>query len=684
MALFGSLLANASASTNHLVGIKALPLPDNRVRLIFQFSSPLKQKPTSFTMKKPAMLVFDFLSVNKKIDGSLSNAKVGVGVLSKYSLVGSPKRLRAVLSLDKVVTYSSSIHGNQFNVTLAGNSAYKRFDKPVAFYSNNNIQARYKIKGVDFRGADKKGGKLILRTSSSHASVEVEQQNNQLLVKLPKTRIPSQYLRRLDVVDFHTPAQVISAFQKGSDAEFVIDTKGDYGHFAYQVDRTFYIEVFPLTAEEIKRAKLAKKVYSGKRISLNFQNISVRAVLQLIAEFTKQNIVVSDDVNGKITLHLNKVPWDQALAIIMKTRGLSKRKMGDVILVAPSEEISNREKSEIAAIEQSKELAPLLSELMQINYAKASEISALLVNKDVTMLSSRGSLSVDARTNAIWIQDTASKLAELKALIKKLDVPVRQVLIEARVVIINRNFEQDLGIRFGVTKPDSLSGTIAGANEVAGGTAPSATTTTVNGVPTNRLNLDLAAAPTTGTAASIGLALAKLGHGVLLDLELSALEIEGKGEVISSPRLITANQQEATIEAGEEIPYLEASSSGAATIAFKKAVLKLQVTPQITPDNKIILDLKVNQDTTSATLFNGVPAILTKQIQTNVLVSNGQTVVLGGIYKQDKTQSVNRIPFLGEMPFIGPLFRNKQQVVKKEELLIFITPKVIKHSFMTS
>lgn len=686
MVVLGVLMPFAIANaqqTNNVIGVKVLPLPDERVRLIFQFDKPLTQKPSDFQMKKPAKLVFDFVGIGKSMPEEFLNKLVNVGVLERYTIVTTPNRMRAVLSLRKIVPFTTDITGSQFNVTLAGKSAIRKFDKPASFYSNRNVRTRFKVEGVDFRGSSKEGGKLIIRASSSSLDVDVTQQGNGVLVKLANTRIPGKFLRRLDVGDFHTPAKAINAYQRGKMAQFKIDTKGDFGHFAYQVNKKVYVEVFPLTEEEIKKAKLKKEVYTGKRISLNFQNISVRSVLQLIADFTNENIVVSDGVQGNITLHLNKVPWDQALSIIMKTRGLSKRKMGSVTLIAPAQEITAREKAEVAALQQSKELAPLLSELMQINYAKASEIAALLKNKDVTMLSNRGTMSVDARTNSLWIQDTAAKLAELKDLIKKLDVPVRQVLIEARVVIVNKDFEQDLGIRFGVTRPDSLSGTLAGANEVRGGTDPAATTT-VLGVPTNRLNLDLAAAPTTGSAASIGLALAKLGNGILLDLELSALEIEGKGEVISSPRLITANQQEATIEAGEEIPYLEASSSGAATISFKKAVLSLKVTPQITPDNKIILDLKVNQDTPSATRFNGVPAILTKQIETNVLVSNGQTIVLGGIYKQDKKSTVNRVPFLGEMPFIGSLFRNKQQITKREELLIFITPKIIKHSFMTS
>jgi type IV pilus assembly protein PilQ len=679
--------AKVLAKETSIIGVKVLPLPDERVRLILQFDKKLTKKPANFVMKDPAKLVFDFADVKKNMPDEFLNKLVRVGALERYTIVTTPKRMRAILSLKQVMPYTTDISGKQFNITITGNAALKRFEKRTSFYSNRNVRTRFKVEDVDYRGTKNEGGKLVIRMSNSHMDVDVAQHGSKIIAKFNNTRIPGKYLRRLDVSDFHTPAKIVDAYQRGKTAEFAIQTKGDFGHFAYQVNNKFYIEVFPLTEEEIKRAKLRKEVYTGKRISLNFQNIDVRSVLQLIADFTDQNIVISDKVVGKVTLHLNKVPWDQALSIIMKTRGLSKRKMGNVTLIAPSDEIAAREKAEIAALEQSKGLAPLLSELMQINYAKASEIAELLKNKNVSMLSDRGALSVDARTNSVWIQDTAAKLAEIKELVKKLDVPVKQVLIEARIVIVNKDFERDLGIRFGVTRPDSLSGTLAGANEVrASGSAESTKTVetrTGYPVPANRLNLDLAA-PSTATPASIGLALAKLGNGILLDLELSALEIEGKGEVISSPRLITANQQEAIIESGEEIPYLEASSSGAATVSFKKAVLSLKVTPQITPDNKIILDLKVNQDTPGTLTVNNVPSITTKQIETNVLVSNGQTVVLGGIYKQDKKSAINRVPFLGEMPFIGSLFRNRQQITKREELLIFITPKIIKHSFMTS
>ncbi len=564
------------------------------------------------------------------------------------------------------------------SLTLNGPFKQSVYQRREVFYANRHVKTKHRVNDVDFRGSGKNAGKLVIRISDPNMNVDVNQRGTKIYVKLFDTKIPGKFIRRLDVQDFHTPAKTVDSYQRGRNAQFVLSTKGDYGHFAYQVDKDFVVEVFPLTAEEIKRAKLKKQVFTGKRISLNFQNVAVRSVLQLIADFTKQNLVVSDGVSGNITLRLNQIPWDQALSIILKTRGLVKRQMGDVMLIAPASEVTAREKQELAQIQQSKALAPLLSELMQINYAKAADIAALVNNKENTMLSKRGRINVDVRTNSIWIQDTAAKLQEIKDLVVKLDIPVRQVLIEARIVIVNKDTEKNLGIRWGVTNPDIISGTLEGANVMRGGTDPSA-------VPlSQRLNVDLAAPLTTGTAGTFGLALAKIGKGVLLDLELSALESEGKGEVISSPRLITANQQAASIEAGEEIPYQEAASSGATTIAFKKAVLSLLVTPQITPDNKIILDLAVNQDQPSTQRFNGVPAILTKQIETNVLVNNGQTIVLGGIYKQDTKEAINRVPFFSDIPLIGALFKNRQDIVKREELLIFITPKIIRHSFMTS
>ncbi|MGL6029049.1 MAG: type IV pilus secretin PilQ, partial [Legionella sp.] len=374
---------------------------------------------------------------------------------------------------------------------------------------------------------------------------------------------------------------------------------------------------------------------------------------------------------------------DQALDIILSTQGLEKRQTGNVMLIDTKDAMTKQEAQELENQKVIQKLEPIRSSLLQNNYAKAADIALLIKDKQNSLLSDRGKISVDARTNTLWIQDTGIKIEEIRELIKELDIPVKQVLIEARIVEMSKDFSQDIGIRWGVSRPTHLSGTLNGANQLAQGVQPAFTTSprVITQPYTERLNLDLAAAPTSGLPpASLGIALAKLGDNILLDLELSALESEGKAELISSPRLMTTNQQAATIESGREIPYQEATSSGATAVAFKKAVLSLQVTPQITPDNKILLELKINQDVPAPELYNGVPAIITKEIQTNVLINNGQTIVLGGIYKQDKNRAIRRIPFLGELPVIGSFFRNKQTTLANEELLIFITPKIITNS----
>jgi type IV pilus assembly protein PilQ len=409
-----------------------------------------------------------------------------------------------------------------------------------------------------------------------------------------------------------------------------------------------------------------------QQLSLNFQDIKVRAVLQLLAQFKGLNIVVSDAVQGSMTLHLENVPWDQALAIVLQSQGLGKKQIGNILLIAPLADIAVHEKQALQAEQQLQDLEPLQSVLIQMNYGKATDTAALLQqNKSGTsLLSSRGSVSVDARTNTLWVQDTPEKLAVIRSLIKQLDVPVKQVLIAARIVNVDSGFEQELGVRFGVTKTPHVSGTLPGANALASGTA-------VGDVPfAQRLNVDL---PVTqqGTG-SIGLALAKLAPGTLLDLELSALESEGGGQIISNPRLITADQQAAIIESGQEIPYQEQTSSGATNVAFKKAVLSLSVTPQVTPDHKIILTLKVNQDRANFNnLVLGVPPIDTRQIESQVLIDNGQTVVLGGIYETDNSKQVQRIPFFSSLPIVGALFRHSHIVNKRRELLIFVTPHII-------
>lgn len=663
----------AYSKDNSLISVKVLPLPENRVRIDFQFAKPLKQLPASFITQKPPRLVLDFISTDMQIPSDQKMKTIQLGSLHSYNIVSVGDRVRAILDLDRSVSYSGSTAGSVYSLVLNGKSNDLFENTKEVFITNQVVNAKHEIKRIDFRGIEKQGGRVLIDVSDTGIPIDVTQVGKEITVNFLNTRIPLNLMKRYDVSDFHSPVQIITMQQEGKNVRMTILNKGDYGHFVYQVNKQFMVDVFPLTAEEIRQAKLKKQVFTGKRISLNFQNISIRAVLQLLADFTGINMVVSDKVQGDITLRLNDIPWDQALDIILTTQGLDKRRKGNVMLIDTKSSMDKMEEEQLKSQQTIEKLEPIRSDLIQINYAKAADIAILIKDKQNSLLSERGKVSVDARTNTIWIQDTGTKIEEVRELIKQLDIPVKQVLIEARIVEVTKDFSQDIGIRWGVSRPTHLSGTLEGANELARGTAPA------NVIPLERrLNLDLAAAPLTGaTPASLGIALARLNDNILLDLELSALESEGRAELISSPRLITTNQQAAVIESGEEIPYQEATSSGATAVAFKKAVLSLKVTPQITPDGKILMDLQINQDTPSPQTFLGVPAIITKEIQTNVLVNNGQTIVLGGIYKQDKNKAINRIPFFGELPVVGVLFRNKQITLKNEELLIFITPRII-------
>ncbi|HAT1595262.1 TPA: type IV pilus secretin PilQ [Legionella pneumophila] len=671
--LISASLSMAYSKDNSLISVKVLPLPENRVRIDFQFSKPLKQLPASFITQKPPRLVLDFISTDMQIPADQKTKTIQLGSLHSYNIVAVGDRIRAILELDRSVSYSGSTAGSVYSLVLNGKSNDLFENSKEVFITNQVVNAKHEIKRIDFRGIEKQGGRVLIDVSDTGIPIDVTQVGKEIIVNFLNTKIPLNLMKRYDVSDFHSPVQIITMQQEGKKVRMTILSKGDYGHFVYQVNKQFMVDVFPLTAEEIRQAKLKKQVFTGKRISLNFQNISIRAVLQLLADFTGINMVVSDKVQGDITLRLNDIPWDQALDIILTTQGLDKRRKGNVMLIDTKASMDKMEEEQLKSQQTIEKLEPIRSDLIQINYAKAADIAVLIKDKQNSLLSDRGKISVDARTNTIWIQDTGTKIEEVRELIKQLDIPVKQVLIEARIVEVTKDFSQDIGIRWGVSRPTHLSGTLEGANELARGTAPA------NVVPLERrLNLDLAAAPLTGaTPASVGIALAKLNDNILLDLELSALESEGRAELISSPRLITTNQQAAVIESGEEIPYQEATSSGATAVAFKKAVLSLKVTPQITPDGKILMDLQINQDTPSPQTFLGVPAIITKEIQTNVLVNNGQTIVLGGIYKQDKNKVINRIPFFGELPVVGILFSNRQITLKNEELLIFITPRII-------
>lgn len=667
-------VSGAYAKENDLTGIHVQSLPDNRLRIDFQFVDNVKQPPASFLTEKPARLVLDFVDTISKIDAASKHKTLKLASINDYQVVSVGKRVRIIFNLIEAVRYSGTISGHVYTLILSG-VGRELIPQPNDLYvTHQKVNARYQIKKIDFQGNDKQGGRLTFDVSDPGIPVDVSQNGEAIVARFLSTKVPSRLIKRFDVIDFHSPTQYFTIRQEGKDAVITLTNKGDYGQYSYQVNKQFIIDVFPLSADEVQQAKLKKRVFMGKRISLNFQNIQIRAVLQLLADFTGVNIVVSDKVTGNITLRLNDVPWDQALDIILTTQGLDKREVGNVVLIDTSADFTMRENGALKEQEAAKKLAPIRSDLLQINYAKATDIATMLKDKNNSLLSERGVLSVDVRTNTIWLQDTGARIQEIRELVEKLDVPVKQVSIEARIVNMTKDCELDLGVRWGVSKPTHLSGTLEGANALAGGTAASA-------VPlAERLNLDLLAAPTNGIPASVGIALAKLGSGVLLDLELSALESEDRAEIVASPRLMTTNQQPAIIQSGEDIPYQESTSSGATAVAFKKAVLSLKVTPQITPDGKLLMDLQINQDSDSGKRVQNVPIILTKSIATSVLVNNGQTIVLGGIYQQSKSNQINRIPFLGTLPVLGNLFRSVDVKSSNDELLIFITPRIIANS----
>ncbi len=650
-------------------------LPGNRVQIRLRFSGEPPQPPLSFTIDNPARIALDFPNTHSQVPKRFS---VGVGVARSIHAIEARGRTRVVLNLDRMVPYETQVSGNDFYIILAGAPAAEGGGAVFAESASAQVPEaqRANIKNIDFSRGPAGEGRVIVTLSDPAIPVNVEQKANRIIVDFLGASLPKALERRLDVVDFATPVTLIDSFRHERGVRLIVENTGKFEHLAYQSDERFTLEVKPVTPEKEALARLKEPEYTGERLSLNFQDIEVRAVLQLIADFTGLNLVTSDSVRGNVTLRLKNVPWDQALDIILRTKGLAMRKAGNVILVAPSEEIAAREKQELESLQKAKELAPLFTDLIQVNYAKAADIAILLKAEENSLLSERGSVTVDERTNALLVRDTAEKLEEIRRLVGKLDIPVRQVLIESRIVVASDNFSRDLGVRTGFSTVEEFtsnttgftSGSLTAADTMVSSAPPPITMPALD----NRLNVNL---PVTSPAGQI--AFAVLGSDFLVDLELSAMQAEGEGEIISSPRVITANQSEAVIEQGTEIPYQQAASSGATAVAFKKAVLSLRVTPQITPDDRIIMDLQVNKDNVGKE-FLGIPSIDTREVKTQVLVDNGETVVLGGIYEQTRTRNVNKVPLLGDLPFLGALFRNTSKLDDKRELLIFVTPKILK------
>ncbi|MCX4186390.1 type IV pilus secretin PilQ [Methylophaga sp. OBS4] len=666
-------LVFATVTTAGAAELRALDysaLPGNKAKIQLTFSEPVS-KPNSFATDDPARIILDFAGVENKLQERTK--QINVGVTRSVSAVEAGERTRMVINLLQKVPYSISQSGNQLTVTIeSAHQVAKRSSSPDT-----------SVTDIDFRRGESGEARLIIKLDGTDTAMDVRQERGNIVVELANVGLPDNLHRRLDVMDFATPVKYIDTETKGNATQLTLTTEGEYEHLAYQSEQTLVIEVKPVSKDVQAAQQRDQFGYKGEKLSLNFQNIEVRAVLQLLADFTGMNLVTSDTVKGNLTLRLKNVPWDQALDIILKTKGLAMRQNGNVMLVAPAAEIAAREKQELEAQKQLVELEPLYTEIVEIKFAKADQLAQILKTDGKQgggsgqsgFLSPRGSITIDQRTNSLLIRDTADNLVGIRQVIEQLDKPVRQVLIESRIVIANNDFNKELGVRFGVTKEKSSGNKFI--NQAVTSGSLDATTQFLNGETIGfeeRMNVNL---PVDNPAGSIGLALAKLPFGTLLELELSAMQAEGKGEVISTPRVITSNQQQATIEQGTEIPYQEATSSGATNVSFKEAVLKLDVTPQITPDDRIVMDLEVSKDEVGE-VFLGVPSIDTRSVKTQVLVDNGETVVLGGIYEQSTSNNVTRVPFFGDLPYVGFLFKNKANEDRKRELLVFVTPKIVK------
>ncbi len=674
-------LGLSCAVARDLIGLDYSVMTGNAVQLVFTFSEQAVE-PRTFTIDEPARIALDFADTENKLQQR--NLQVGIGNMQSIISAASKGRTRVVINLSQKTDFVTNASGNQLTLTLAGSEL-----GATASESTQNTGSTASItstlpgiaKGVtniDFKRGPNGEGRIIINLTSTSISTDVWRENNIVHVELVGSELPEELQRRMDVSDFATPISNIDAIQDGANIHMTIASNGDFDHLAYQTDRVYTIEIAPISKDEEEKRKKEKFGFTGERLSLNFQDIEVRSVLQLLADFTGLNLVVSDSVEGNLTLRLKNVPWDQAMDIILKTKGLAQRRAGNVILIAPTDEIAAREKLELESRKQVEELERLRTEFIKVNYAKAEDMAALLNQKDNSILSPRGSVSVDIRTNTLLVKDTNSSLVSVRQLLVELDIPVRQVLIESRVVIASDDFSKELGVRFGVASRDSANST--GNTAVTSGTI-FGVNNEINGLSTadafNNLNVNL---PLQNPAGSFALALAKLPLGTLLEMELSAAQIEGRGEVVSSPRVITADSHTARIEQGVEIPYLELDD-GDATLQFRKAVLSLEVTPQITPDDRVIMDLDVHKDSQGETVDFGVglsaPSIDTREVQSQLLVDNGQTVVLGGIYETIQSTQVTRVPFFSDIPIIGNLFKSTNTVDDRSELLIFVTPKIL-------
>ena len=639
------------------------------------FKEPLAELPPGFSVAKPARIAFDFINT---VNGLNKSAQVfNEGDLKSANIVQADGRTRVVLNLNQAMTYESSLDGNSLLVKLMPSAVTSGTTQVEHFAQARPMQDTNSIRDINFRRGRDGEARINVDLSDSNAGIDIHQQGQNLIVDFVKVNVPEVLRKRLDVTDFGTPVVSMTTIQQGNNVRMTISPRGLWEHNAYQTDNQFVIEVKPVIENPNKLVQGSRGGYQGEKLSLNFQNVEVRRLLQVIGEFTGMNIVVSDSVGGSITLILKDVPWDQALDIILQQKGLDMRKNGNVILIAPREEIATKEKLEFESRAQIDDLEPLRTESFQLNYQKADEIKKLLTDANQRMLSKRGSAVVDARTNILFVQDTPGRLEDVRQLIAKVDLTVSQVMIEARIVEAGDSFAKNIGMRLGYHNMRSGSN-IAVGGSLADTGFHTGQAADVPNFPIDSNSVNLPATPRSGTAGVFSMILFNNSKTAFLNAEISALEADGRGKVVSSPRVMTANQVEALIEQGVEIPYQQATSSGATSISFRKANLALKVKPQITPDGKITMTLDINKDTPNTQLSTGAGvAIDTKHVKTEVLVDNGGTVVIGGIYTQTTRDNTQRIPFFGDLPYIGWLFKNREWIDDKTELLVFITPRIV-------
>lgn len=670
-----------------------------------ELAQPLAAVPAGFSVQAPPRIAIDLPGVGNAM--GRSNVELNQGNLRSASVAQAGDRTRLVLSLKQPSGYRAQLQGTALLLVLDGSAgasaaaAAPAAEAAPAFAPPQNTEAQA-LRDVDFRRGGDGAGRVVVSLPSTQVGVDIRQQGATLVVEFLRSTLPDPLRRRLDVADFGTPVRTVSTFQSGDRVRMVVEPTGAWEHSAYQTDTQFVLEVRPVKVDANKLTQ--GPGFQGEKLSLNFQNIEVRALLQVIADFTNFNVVTSDTVTGSVTLRLKDVPWDQALDIIMQAKGLGVRKNGNVLWIAPKEELTAKEQIDLESKKKIADLEPTRTQAFQLNYTKAEEVAKGLAGTSsaggggggaggnaTRILSARGSVIFETRTNQLFVTDVPSKLEEIQALIAKIDIPVRQVLIEARIVEADDSFGRSLGIKLGSTDLRGLRGgtpgfnvggdnylTVGGNYSNVGVQTGQTPVTPTSYVPDSQF-VNLPANTTAfGGAAAAQFALSLFGATAnrFLNLELSALEAEGKGNIVSSPRVITADQTKARIEQGEEIPYQQATSSGATSVAFKKASLRLEVTPQITPEGNVILDLEVNKDSRGALTAAG-PAINTKQVKTQVLVENGGTVVIGGIFTQDEANEINKVPLLGDIPILGYLFQNRVKSTRKTEMLVFITPKIV-------